>query len=482
MERLNSSPVRSLGERVFTDADQARFAELSGDRNPMHLDPLAARRSTVAGRPIVYGMHLLLTSLERWYAHGGDTPTAVRCSFDHQVSVGDTVTFTQRDRDAQRAVIDVAVGRLVCARVSIDTSASGRHTPATAQEQSPRPISNVDDLRLPIDAAPESYVGRQYEVTRNGADWSAECPHTVRCLGNDRVGAMATMSYFVGMVCPGLHSMLSGVKIDLAQRGAGALACGVRSYDPRFRLFDITVDGPIRGRIEAFARHPVAEQPSMAEIATRVSPNEFKGTRSLVIGGSRGLGELTSKILAAGGGDVAFTYASGTEDARRVEHEIVAAGRSCSAQKFDLLVDDVGRLTNEDPGFDVVYLFATPRIFRSHVELFDAGLFQEFAHFYVEQLYRLCAHFERLERKATVFFPSSVAVSERPKGLTEYAMAKAAAELLIADINASFEHVSVKTARLPRMATDQTASLLPVDAASNLDTLLPIVRSLSARA
>ena len=52
-----------LTSRTFTEADQMRFADVSGDRNPMHLDALKARR-TQAGVPVVHGVHLLLWALD----------------------------------------------------------------------------------------------------------------------------------------------------------------------------------------------------------------------------------------------------------------------------------------------------------------------------------------------------------------------------------------------------------------------------------
>ena len=52
-----------LASRTFTEADQSEFAAVSGDRNPMHLDALLARR-TQAGVPVVHGVHLLLWGLD----------------------------------------------------------------------------------------------------------------------------------------------------------------------------------------------------------------------------------------------------------------------------------------------------------------------------------------------------------------------------------------------------------------------------------
>ena len=50
---------------------QASFAAVSGDSNPIHLDPLAARRS-LAGGAVVHGIHALLWALDSWSAPLGD--------------------------------------------------------------------------------------------------------------------------------------------------------------------------------------------------------------------------------------------------------------------------------------------------------------------------------------------------------------------------------------------------------------------------
>ena len=66
--------------------------------------------------------------------------------------------------------------------------------------------------------------------------------------------------------------------------------------------------------------------------------------------------------------------------------------------------------------------------------------------------------------------------------MTEYAMAKAAAEILVEDLNRSLKNVRVVASRLPRLATDQTASIMKIATDSNLDALLPVVRDLNRRA
>jgi hypothetical protein len=66
--------------------------------------------------------------------------------------------------------------------------------------------------------------------------------------------------------------------------------------------------------------------------------------------------------------------------------------------------------------------------------------------------------------------------------MTEYTMAKAAGEVLCADMNVSQAPLRVIVRRLPRLPTDQTASNTVAEAALPLDTMLPIIREVQVGA
>jgi MaoC dehydratase-like protein len=54
-----------LKRRAFTFQDQSGSTALSSDWNPLHIDPLAARR-TMFGRIVVHGIHLALWGTDVW--------------------------------------------------------------------------------------------------------------------------------------------------------------------------------------------------------------------------------------------------------------------------------------------------------------------------------------------------------------------------------------------------------------------------------
>ena len=80
----------------------------------------------------------------------------------------------------------------------------------------------------------------------------------------------------------------------------------------------------------------------------------------------------------------------------------------------------------------------------------------------------------------SLFYPSSVAVTERPRGMTEYTMAKAAGEVLCADMNESLAPLHVTVRRLPRLLTDQTTSVTATETADPIETMLPIIREVQS--
>jgi len=259
----------------------------------------------------------------------------------------------------------------------------------------------------------------------------------------------------------------------------------MRKYDPRFSLFTVAFAGGVHGELRAFLRPPPQLQTGAHEVAAQLLGHEFKGTRSLVIDGSRGLGEITAKIIAAGGGDVVLSYAIGREDAEAVAAHINAHDRGhCRIVHMDLRDASPGASDIDPSTLDAVYFFATPRIYARRRETFDRAAFAEFSGFYLQRLHEVCCWLDRTERehRVTVYLPSTVFVSDRPKGMTEYAMAKAAAEVLADDLNRSLHHVTVVHSRLPRLATDQTASILEMSAESNFDAMLAVVRQVASHA
>ena len=487
---MSAAPEPSLAPRelCFTDEDQQRFAAHSRDVNPMHVSALAARR-TLSGRQVVHGIHLLMQALERYEPRVPVRGLIADCSFAQPVSVGDPVTFAQMDAAEGRSVLRASVRGLVCMEVEIDPAAAGSGVQGSAAPPDlgavePGAVRSVDDLTAPLDDAPQAQAGSAFEMQPGSGDGLARVfPRAAALVGAPALTALAQTSFFVGMVCPGLHSVYSSLRFALEPAHRGGMRFRVRRWDPRFRLFTVDFAGPVAGELRAFQRPKPQPQPAAAEAAAVVAAREFEPMRALVIGGSRGLGETTAKLICGGGGQAWITYASGREDALRVAADVNGNGRGrCEALALDLSKPFTG-LVGVDPGaLNCVYYFATPHIYTKRQSVFSREAFDEFARFYLERFHELCLWLESAERErpALVYLPSTVFIDARPKGMTEYAMVKAAAEQLALDLNRNLSSVRIVQTRLPRLATDQTASILGQTTASNLEVMAGVVRQMSS--
>ena len=321
----------------------------------------------------------------------------------------------------------------------------------------------------------------------------ASFPHLARFLSNDFVAELAACSYVVGMEVPGLHSMFSKLDITLINRsavprGTHGLQFRVSYHDKRFHKARIAVAGhTLTGTLEVFFRSPPATQASMEIVRTHVATSEFAGMHALIVGGSRGLGELTAKIIAAGGGSVTITYARGKTEAEQIANEINKLGGTANALHYDVQQPPKTQLVELTSRVSHLFYFATNPIFRSKGLLVSSPILADFVRFYLQGFHDLCTELMKEDRpyllnekKLAAYYPSSVAVEERPAGMTEYSMVKAAGEQMCRDMNQYIPGLQIFVTRLPRLKTDQTAGIVPEQDLDAVSVILSIVRQMKA--
>ena len=307
--------------------------------------------------------------------------------------------------------------------------------------------------------------------------------HAVAGLGIRRFRGIATLSRLVGMECPGLHSLFMGAQLIIGQDDRrDDLRFAVREVDDRFQLTRMAIKGGgLDGLVTARFRAKPVVQPALAEIAQCVVPGEFAGQAPLIIGGSRGLGELTAKICAAGGARPTISYFMGEDDARRVADEIVKAGGDCSVIRYDVKLNPPSQFGQLLVPPREVYYFPTSPIARRKREPFEGALFDEFLQTYVTGFYDLCRSLRRTyPNDMSLFYPSTTYADQRPRDMTEYVMAKLAGEVLCADLARRDRGLKILVRRLPPLLTDQTAAISNVGSSTQaIEIVLSVVREMA---
>ena len=457
-----------------TDEMQRAFVEASGDSNPLHTDPIVARRLPF-GRVAVHGMHLALDALDRLAeANTSNRPQRVRCTFRRSVGIGDELTtrITMESDLEARITIDHDVWRVADLRVQL---AAGPTDPAQHGGRDDVRIerpAETDPVDLPASAIP--VATGVLDVAADPVALAARFPHLIGAIGHLAGAELVSLTRLVGMHVPGLHSLFSSFDVELhADDTASGLRYAVTRFDDRFAKVTIDVSGPSSsGTLVAFVR-PAPVEPTLGEARPR--PDEFTGERWLVVGGSRGLGATAAMLVAAGGGDVRLTYRIGADDAEQLAESIGA-----TAHRLDVADTEPDMAALLADGWHPTHLayFASPPIFDGSAGAYSTDLERRFASVYLDGFDAVLAQLS-VGHLRGVLWPSSEAVTQDVPGLAEYAAVKRRGEERCTALAREHPHLVVTTPRFPRLRTDQTASFLPVDYDDAPSTVLAALRAFS---
>ena len=462
------APSRILAKRAFSLQDQNEFAAFSGDFNPIHIDPIAARR-TQMGQCIVHGMHCLLWALEALQLKQGLSVTSFKIRFIKPVLLNEEISC---DWYPEKNRITLIADGVTLVTVSV---CLGLVAPLDLTSEIPSPDFRIPDMLsfkecLLLKDKPFQLVSKVQLGQRL-------FPSFCRIYGLALACDLAAASYVVGMKCPGYHSLFASLSATIRPQ-VKPYRYSVTEGDERFNLLQISFNGLVlEGLIEVFYRPIPARSLMISQISGYVSHSEFKNIHALVVGGSRGLGEVVAKLIAAGGGKVVITYHVGEVEAKSVCNEILQWGGDCQYIQFS--AGEVENYLIDYSKFNQIYYFATPKISGKRTSQFDQTQQASYRAIYIEGFKALCNRLIDKESKCSVLYPSSVYIENTPKGLEDYAAAKHEGERLCEQLNA-LSGIKILSRRLPPLPTDQNLAILEGEMTDVVGCMLPVVREMTA--
>jgi acyl dehydratase/NADP-dependent 3-hydroxy acid dehydrogenase YdfG len=457
MTTLSGQGARSLGHYRFSHELHNAFTSFSQDTNPIHIDPLTARK-TLSGKLVVHGMHSLLAAMESWALVNDEMPTHIKCDFSTPVSVGDSAEFISTQISPGQWKIRVMIGSTPFATLSISTD-------------------NTETFALPVENS-----SSQHEILLGTFNAASMFPQLTARVGEPVVKALAACSYLVGMVCPGLFSIFSQLDVEItpASVSSGSLKWDLTDDDERFNLLTLSISGPVSGNIRAFRRPEPVKTPAIENIAQLIAPDEFRKLHALLVGGSRGIGACTAKILAAGGAKIVLSYLDSHAEATAICDELNNFHPGCCTITRLDVTDEQSVADNVFPAsLNAVFYFATPRIIQDHSAI-DTSAHNPFRDFYIDGMQNLCNRLEKNRtEKIDIFLPSTIFIEKPNSRFSEYTATKIAAEALADTINQSASYIHIIKYRLPAMETDQTVTPGARKPPPVLETILPYIRDFS---
>jgi hypothetical protein len=456
----------------FSHHDQIKFAEFSGDKNPIHINQTIAK-STIAGECIVYGINLILTALEFHLTNSNLLPTVCRVRFLHPVIVGKPIRLvSNKDKGELRWETNIATPYCI---IKIENQQK------SWEQIKDAPLSEMKILFEPKETSMESLkVGAIIPSIYGGTAkiGKALFPNLCILIGLARVYEIAILSNFVGMQVPGLNSLFSECSLKLQKLSNSSKPhFELINYDKRFKLLKAKYIGThIDADIAAFER-PFYAPKSILEIK-KIIPQDLNlsGLRMLVVGGSNGIGASVCRVASYLGCDVSFTYKHSKEDSFLIIDDVKENCKS-NINAFELDVASLPSIQTLDLDYDILCYFPSEKIFGKVGSFFDIQRFEDFYKIY-------CVAFNEIARRflqgggKKIYYPSSVAVMSSVRGLEEYAYAKKIGEEICKSLEAEFD-AEIICERLERIETRQTLSVMPTAARDPVDVAIDICSKFS---
>lgn len=454
--------------KKFEISDQLDFAKFSGDYNPMHVDEISSRRF-LYGRPVVHGINLVLCMLDSWASinRKKNNFSEISVIFSNPVFLNcDVIVKSKTDLDS--IYLELTSNNDICVKLYLKLNSE-----LFLKQNSLELINDFPKKNNAIqnDFSSISEMEGKLDFFLHHNCFDIMFPSLKRYSNWFQVSALLTSTRLVGMECPGLNSIFSGLNFSFDFKNLDT-HYNVNKLN-RFGLVNIEFKGTINGSIKAFVRPNQVNQLKFNEIKKFVEKDEFKNQYALIIGGSRGIGEVTAKILAAGGATVLITYSKGESDAKNIIDDINLNGGIAKMIHYDIYNHNQFNSIDFKP--TDLYYFATPSIISGKKGIFDIKLFNLYSFFYISAFHQLVSFWT--EKNVTnYFYPSSIYVDEMPENMFEYSMSKLSGENICDVFIKKNEHIKIYKPRLPRLETDQTVSFVPMANNNTLESMLKWLR------
>jgi hypothetical protein len=461
-------PSNFVANRTFLMSDQEIFGSFSADINPIHVDPVFARR-TISGECIVHGIHGVMWALEYVLKKYNLHISRFEAEFLKPITLGQEVVCS----------IDLEQGRIL---LEYEKTTFTRIQFTSSENLIPQ---NIELQKIPrlLQAEDRTFSNCSSSATQmfgfSGDEALATIlfPKLIQSFGLVFVCELAATSEIVGMRIPGLHSLFSGIEVTYTRSNNNHPVFKTIQADERIGLLNLSVEATsLTASVRAFFRTPPTESPTIFEIEKSILKNEFSGVRALIVGGSRGLGELTAKIISAGGGEVTITYHTGRSDAESVQKQINEFGGVCNVAHLTADGDFIIHASN----FNQIYFFATPKIAAESASSDNSKIYESYHKVYVQAFERLCSVFVDSDIKISVFYPSTTFLDSDKHSFPSYARAKLEGEELCEKIMKT-TNIKILAPRLPRLETDQTLSIYKSKFPDPVEVFLPYIREMTAK-
>ena len=462
-----------ITERLkFSIKKQLDFLKISGDLNEIHVP-----NKKIA---VAHGINLLLRTMETLSKKkriNFSSSCLIDINFIKPIIVPSNLKLVSSIKD-KSIECSIFSSNILTARLSFFSSGN-------ILENFEKEIKFKKRINIPLSnnifKKKNKYQTDLFEVNKKLI--KKEYPTLLGLIGEARVSSIINLSYFVGMIYPGQNSLLSSVQIVTNNSRKKKIVFNLNKFDERINFSNILVSAPgLNAKLNTFSKNKKITQPDLKKIKfnykNKIANHSLQN--ALIIGGSRGLGELTAKILSIGMGNLTLTYNKNFIKAQNIKKELHRKNSKCNIIKIDVTNDkELKKITNLK-NINSIYYFPTPSLVNLKKRTFDQNMLKNFINYFYRIPKKIISMLEKRKKKIIFFYPSSVYLNNKKEHnhLKEYLFAKTKGEKICKD---NLKYVKFFSTRLPPILTDQNNHFVPIKTSNGVLDVIKFINIASLK-
>lgn len=453
---------------VFCKNDLMDFSRVSGDKNPLHIDEVYARKTSY-GEVVVFGILALIKSLPL----GMNKPIKnIKVRFLKAIHLNQDYTAVYSHESADKTTCSLLMGSTPVMKVVLEFS--------NEEDLDQKSFEKIDHSHSMI----RSEINlTDMQKSQFSGTYSADSAYVENLLTAGKISSnnyhqiqsLIFSSYQIGMISPGERALFLELNLNF-NRPAGHISqlinyeTKITKHDRRFDhlTYEINIQSNktqiASGSLKAFARPASSSNVEIIQTYKKEQSTNLVDKNVLIIGGSRGLGAHITALFASHGAHCHVVYQNSVVEATLLKNEF----KNISLYKADASVcDDMyvvqKAIAEKNIFFDMVICTATPPLQSLVIEIPQFGKFENFIKkslnlasmplfIWNDDLTKKCGHY---------IYISSTVVNEVVREWPHYVASKCLAEGFIKTAALQFKKINFLILRPSRLDTDLTKGNIP---------------------
>ena len=447
---------------IFTKKDVQNFMKRSGDYNPIHWDNAYSSRR-MFGSPIVHGSLILTRFIELFFRDMKFKISNLECIFIKPVFLNQTVYYNYENisNNIQVTLINNKKDLLSSFYFTYSELKKNEKASKNLFSKNINLNNSINFNKKKITNLKKIKINFRFSKNNNK---------------NFIFHILNNVSRSIGMELPGLNSLFYKIKINEVKKFYDKPFIKIHSYEKKINLLNLNYyvsNFKISSDVFILPDFRNLNYTDKIKKLIKSTNNYLNDKKILILGGSRGVGFITTQFLSLSRAKVTSTY--NYNKSELINFKLSNKVSNLRIKKFDINNNNNLRiLLKEINKFDYIFYFVTPKIIKNPNRSFDKDYFNVLQNIYVKKLSEIT---KKINKNIKFFIPSTVILENKTDDFKEYKKAKINLEKFCHYSKRGNKKIEFYIPRLKYFSTDQNFDFLAKDDSNDLIYLFNHLKS-----